>query len=793
MKLHFIIFLFLINISFAQEYTLTGKVYDFKSYKPLDYATVKIADSNYVTTCDANGEYILHLKSGFYILIVSYIGYFTDTGKVFIDRDNITRDFYLKTTDLYTEEITVLGEDPAYDIVKKAINYKKKLRNDLFEYNFTSYSKFVIRSNISSIGNDSVYKSVKPQDKENILGLLESETITYFRKPDQEKQIVVSKRESANIVRGVAIPLIVNFYDEYIEIDATKIPGPLSDFAFDNYEYKLIGTTSLDSNLVYKIQVNNTSNIYPQFWGTIYILDSLFALVKIDLNTNQGAKIPSIDNLRFIQKFTPFSNSNKSYWMPTDVQIFANGKVFGLIKFQGEVFTVVSNYKINQKAPPGTFDEFYIKVLPDANKKDSTYWEAKRLIKTPEEERVANRIIFSNEQKKEKDISLGLFTINFGKNLSLNWVEGYKFNRVEGHHFEANLDYSNNLSPFQSKCFIAYGFSDSKIKYSLNTSISFLKDRKLSLGFGVFQNLNVMFKNPSFLSYAENTAFALLFKKDKYNYYYGNGYSLSLGYKFLPQFSLTLKYSQEKQSTATKNTDYSFLKQSELYPENPDINDAFRRAIGVIVKVDPNSFRGIDWGTGEVSWFKITNIPVLTFGYEFAGKDYLLNTFDNRKYYAFFTGTLNPFLFVRLNYRFGGVLYSGTVPYQSLAYFNTSVHGFSSEYAFLTMEYNEFLGDKIYFGNIENNFGKILWGNIPVLNNFDLIGFFNFGRSFISDANLSLAKYNSSLITDGVFAEAGLGIGNIFDLFRINFGWRLNNFNSGKNFKFSLSLVNLNF
>ena len=48
----------------------------------------------------------------------------------------------------------------------------------------------------------------------NILGILESETIGYFKKPDLEKQIIKSKRETANITRGFAIPLIVNFYDE---------------------------------------------------------------------------------------------------------------------------------------------------------------------------------------------------------------------------------------------------------------------------------------------------------------------------------------------------------------------------------------------------------------------------------------------------------------------------------------------------------------------------------------------------------------------------------------------------
>ena len=91
----------------------------------------------------------------------------------------------------------------------------------------------------------------------------------------------------------------------------------------------------------------------------------------------------------------------------------------------------------------------------------------------------------------------------------------------------------------------------------------------------------------------------------------------------------------------------------------------------------------------------------------------------------------------------------------------------------------------LYF---ENNFGKYLWGNIPILKEFNLIGFYNAGKMNIRDENKQLALYKDFSGTNGFFQEAGFGIGGILGLFRVDFGWRLNNFKEGENFKVVLSL-----
>lgn len=785
-KVLFVLFLFTFIYtcsSFSQTYKLTGKVKDIKTDKSLSFVTVKLIDSTYGTTADQNGEYILKLEKGYYKAVYSYIGYFSDTANIYIEDKNEERNIFLRPTEFLTEEIEVLGEDPAYDIIRKAIKYKKFFKSHLDEYNYDAYSKFVVRSNLSS---ESDKDTTIDKSKMNIFGILESETKGYFKKPDLEKQIIKSKKETANIQKGVAIPLILNFYDEKVDLNENKIPGPLSDDAFDSYEYKLANVTSMDSMRVFKINVINTSNIIPQFTGNIYIIDSIFALLKIDLKTNDAGLLRGFDNLEFVQKFSSYNDKQKrNFWMPTDIEIFADGSFMGIIKFKGEAFTIVSNYNMNVKAPTGTFDDIVVKILPDASKKDSAYWAKNQIIKNTNEEKNTFEKIAQEEKKKEKSVSFGLTSMRFGRNLNLSWFDNYSFNRIQGHQVGLNLNYNKDFGKYYTESFVGYGFGDKKTKYDIKAQIRLLQDRDLFIGLRVFDNLNPVFiQNRPDYRILENTFYTLFYKKDKYNYYYGNGYSFSIRKTVIPYLRIGINYSQEKQISAYKHSDYSFLRKSQNYPENPLITDAFRRTIGFDLRIDPNFYYGIDWGDGEISRFRNTEYPRLVFRYDYSGKDYLLSSYENRRYSFNFYGQNRINSFIDIKYRFGGIYINGSVPYQSLASFNTMNLTTPDNMAFTVMGYNEYLGDKIFFLNIENNFGRILWGNIPYIRRLDLIGFFNAGRSDLSDANktsMLVYPFNPST-TDGIFMEAGFGIDRIFEIVKVNFGWRLNKFKEGKNF-----------
>ena len=768
---------------YSQSYKLTGKISDIKTGKALSFATVKLTDTSFSTTADQNGEFILPLGKGYHKAVFSYIGYFSDTASIYIEDKNEERKVFLRPTEFLTEEIEVLGEDPAYDIIRKAIKYKKLFQKNLDEYNYDAYSKFLIRSNINATSEKD---TTADKSKMNIFGILESETKGYFKKPDIEKQIVISKKETANIKKGFAIPLILNFYDERIDLNELKIPGPLSDNAFDSYEYKLANVTSIDSLRVFKINVINTSNIVPQFYGNIYIIDSIFALLKVDLKTNDAGLLRGIDELEFLQKFTSYQDAKKdNFWMPTDIEIFADGSFMGLIKFKGEVFTIVSNYNLNVKAPAGTFDDIVIKILPDASKKDSAYWAANQLIKNTEEEKKTFENIAKEEAKKEKSISLGLTSIQIGKELSMGVFNAYSFNRVSGHQLGLNLDYNRDFGKYSVNSFLGYGFGDKKTKYNIGTQLRLLNDRSLWINAKFYNDLNTVFMNERTPARVlENTFYTLFYKKDKENYYYGNGYSLYASKSVIPHLRLGLLYSQEKQTSAFKHSDYSFRSKDALFPENPLINDAFRRKAGFEIRIDPNKYYGIDWGDGEITRFRNTEYPRLTLKYENSSKD-LGSTYDYRRFGLNFYGQYSLNSYINFKYRLSGVFMNGTVPYQDLAFFSTRAHISPELMAFIVMDYNEYLGDRLYSFSFENNFGRILWGNVPLIKRFDLIGFFNAGKTEITGSNSRFLAngypFNPS-VTDGIYMEAGFAIDKILEIGKVNFGWRLNNYKEGKNF-----------
>lgn len=791
MKSRIIIFLFIIFTAgitaiYPQTYTLSGVLTDLNTGEKLSFATVKLTDSSYGTTTDKNGFYILHLKNGGYRITFSHIGYLTAEADINIENSDAEKNIVLKPSGIYTEEIEVYGEDPAYEIIRKAIKYKKEFRKYLKEYNYDAYSKFVIRSNISA------KDSLTEKGKLGILGLLESETKGYFRAPDEEKQIVKAKRESENIVRGFALPLIVNFYDEEIEIGDLKIPGPVSDNAFDNYEFKLRGTTSIDSITIFKIEVINISEMFPQFKGFIYILDSLWALKKTDLKTNEAAMTGGFEKLNFIQKFYSFKDkAGKEFFMPTDVQIYAEGSALGLIEIQGEAFTIVSNYNLNEKAPPGTFDEIIVKVLPD-NKKDSLYWSKNGLIKNSEEELNSYRKIEEEFRKKNRGISFGVGTINYGKNFRTDIMDLYKFNKAEGSNLGINLIYGNSFERIYAYGKYNYGFSDKKLKYELAGRIRLLNDNSLTIKADIFRKLKTLFFTQTDLNLFVNTLTALLYKDDVYNYFYSNGFGISVSKDIIPQLTLGVGYSQEKNGSADVSTGFSFFDRDKPFDENPPVNDCFLSVLRANLTVDPNSFRAIDWGDGDISRFKITNFPVLNFGFNYSGKD-LNSGYEFRTFTADLTGRNKVSIFANLSYKAGVIMKTGDVPFQNLAYFNVS--GFSNIQFlnFYGMNYGEFLGDKLYYINTENNFGRWLWKDIPFMKNLELIGFFNAGKSEISDKNYNLSSYKNFKETDKWYFETGFGIGNILNVFRLNFAWRLNNFKDGNNFKVLLFVNNLAF
>ena len=187
----------------------------------------------------------------------------------------------------------------------------------------------------------------------------------------------------------------------------------------------------------------------------------------------------------------------------------------------------------------------------------------------------------------------------------------------------------------------------------------------------------------------------------------------------------------------------------------------------------------IDWGDGDVSRIRLSLLPVMEFRYSYSDKKVIKSTYDFKEYHVKVTGSVVFGRAIKLIYKGGATLKYGTVPYQELNAVDPKFLGLPNDVSMITPDYSEFLGDRIVFLNLENEFGKIFPFDIPVLSSITLLGELCFGKTWISEENRRLSSNNNYKSTAGIFTEIGFGLTRILEVGTLRYAWRLNNFKEG--------------
>ena len=222
MKFTLIFLLLFFQISFSQTFTISGKAADSRTNYPLPYVNIRALNTTLGTAANTDGEFEIKLRPGGYTLVASYIGYFSDTAVVNLNKD-IEVNFQLKESDISLPEIVILpGENPALDIIRRTIEKKKERDQKLYSYEYEAYTKGLIRTTdeISAKGR-TISAGVGTEEDSTelkITGILENQSRGYFKKPDEFKEIIIARKQSANFPPTINIiaggRLIQNFYDD---------------------------------------------------------------------------------------------------------------------------------------------------------------------------------------------------------------------------------------------------------------------------------------------------------------------------------------------------------------------------------------------------------------------------------------------------------------------------------------------------------------------------------------------------------------------------------------------------
>ena len=797
MNISKILFVFLaIQTSiFAQQFTISGSVISSTGFQPLSFANIQVANSTRGTSSNIEGMYELMLPEGKYKLIASYIGFKKDTAEVELT-SNRTINFTLKNAEIGLPEIIIVpGENPALDIIRKAIARKNEREKKLSAYIFQAYTKGIIKTTKEiGTGENSFSLSVGVKDTAQlkITGIIENTSKGYFKAPDKYKEEIIARKQSANIPPQVNVltggRAVQSFYEDKTEFFGRSVLSPIAEGALDFYYYYIENQLAIDDEQIFQIYFAPEDASEPGLFGRIYIKEPDYDLVRADLELN-GAALPGgiFQKVALFQQYLEYGNG---IYMPIDYRIFANGNVLGLARFGFEFNTILYNYEINPEIENSFFDKALVTVLPSADEKADEYWTRTQSIPNSAEENLAYGRIDSLKSipKTFGDRFSFLSTeTDIGGGFQIPGPLGlYHFNKVEGHAFDFFINYfDSDKKRLTSSADFSYGLDDERFKYDISVEYLLGDYRTKSVSFNVFNNLRDLFGESVNYNRFTSTFLSLLNKNDFRNYYYSKGFEAKASAEIIPEIELNAGALYRIDESATVNTDFSFFDKDERFFNKP-VYDAEISGAAIGFKIDLRRY--IEDGffrrriSGGESFF-ILKGSIFSSNKDFSS-DLNFDIYNLNLY-----GTLNSFKSASLDYNLTGFYGKGIVPFQMMYALPGNISSGAKDFSFRTLGIGEYFGDEVIALNLEHNFNDELFRllNVPVLEDMQLVFGVHFNAAYlkISEKSKGLlpVDYDEFLNT---FYEAGFSIGQTLLPVSFEFTWKLNH-RGNSNFVFGIN------
>jgi hypothetical protein len=781
----------------AQQFTIKGKVIDRATSQPLSFANIRVANSTLGSAANINGEYEIKILNGTYKLVTSFIGYYSDTLEINLNNNIYNLNFSLSQTKVDLPEVVIKpGENPALEIVRKAIE-KKKIRNqNLQGYEVEAYTKGIIRTteDISSTGGG-IGLSLGGSDTTElkITGILENHSKGFYKKPDKNKEIILARKQSANFPPSINTltggRFIQNFYSDNVNFFGRDISGPLAEDALDYYYYYIEKQLAINNLKVYQIYMTPDNSTNPGFEGSIFITDSTYDLIKVDLRLNRTANTGGIfDTINVLQQFSEYSN----VFMPVDYRLFVKANYLGLVRVGFELNTILFDYKINSLISDEIFDKAIITVIPKADKIDSTYWKNTQTIPNTEEEEFAYRRIDSLENIPKKfldDYSLLDSRINISQNISISApIAFYHFNRVEGSAVDFGVFVNNVFDQrlnFKTK--FSYGFSDKKHKQDFSAEYLLGNYRTVRFSLSVFNRLNVLFARSDNYREIISTLITLLTKYEFRDYFYSNGFDFSLEGEVFPILKLRAGILNKTDNSALNNSDFSFFSTDKSFRLNPIIYETRITALKAGFTIDFRDYiedgyfrRRTSFGGSYINFYgDIT----------YSNNNLISTGLDFTRYELLTRGMLRTFNSASLNFKIYGMYNNGSIAYQDLYSLPGNINSISNSLTFRTLNVNEVIGDRILSVNLEHDFRSEVFRYVPLIRKLELTltMFLNSALTDISDESNSILPVPVKTFKYP-FYEIGFGIGQAVFPFKLEFSWKLNHRNEN-NFRIGFNLL----
>jgi len=758
---------FVVQFLFTQTHILSGLVLDATTLEPLPSATIRIVGTSKGTITNSSGQFRMSLPEGTITIAASYLGYQSDTITVELNADQF-RGIKLQPNAIQLAGITVTDEDPAYEIIRRAIESKKKWMTQLQTFEGKAFNRLQIRTDSS------------------IAAITEAYSTLYWRHDDSLREVITQQKQTGNLPKSFSasrVGNVLNFNDDQIRLNGYRFVGPTAPDALEYYDYKLLSTRTMDDFDVYSIELIPRSKIAPLFKGIISIAEKSYSVMEVDVKPNEAMSQPFVDlrNARHRQTFRLFENK---FWLPINyrfdgtIKISIMGLKFPAFTIERDV--VIYNYSINPEFADTIHLMNRFTIDSSVTQYDSTFWKENDVLPLTAEQDTAYKTLDSTQTLEKKIAPKGFAASLLETSGSSFGIADVWFNRVEGVHLGAGKSFNNVVENLDLRGSIGYGFSDKEWKYEAGTTFHFGGKRvsSASSGFATIDvqrqifslNLDLYDKQyPTPTATVSglflNSFSALLFKDDVQDYFRAVGGIAELQYTLNETIRFAFGVLSERQLSLYQATDYSIFSRKKLYAYQPSIINgrmttlkfSYWYASTPLFGIAKNAFSSS--GTVEHSDSKFGGVFNFTkMNMKVRGKVATLKTEE----------LVFPPAF---GFQIAGGTTAGHLPPQRYFELYSHFETFAGYGMLKGLNRREFYGDRFIAFTVDHNFRRVLFAPFDIQwlmeSNLELIVEANASRSWFS-GNESCTPLFPARDSRGWYTEASIGISNILDLFRFD-------------------------
>ncbi len=519
-------FLFFFIINHATAFTIRGTITSSKNGERLPYTNIYIKGTSNGTSANSEGQYQLDLPAGNYEVVFQHLGYKQHIETINLQKD-MQLDVVLEQVQYEIKEVVINGnEDPAIEVIRKAIQKRKYFLSQVESYSCDAYVKGMQR--ILEAPDRILGRKINTTgiltgpNNSGILYLSESQSKLYYQKPNKFHEQIYSSKVSGRS-NGFTFNSAQNFYFNFYERSIT-IPfiaqrpfiSPLSENTFFYYNFKMIGAYKEGDKLINKILVTPKRGADPCFSGVLSIVENNWNIHSLELYLTKNNGLQYVDTLKVTQYFVPIKDD---IWLPTQQRYDVKASFLG-VKGDGYYLGIFKNYIVNdligmmpasakpdpaklakmsekqkakaeKKAEKKLFTPEVLKIEEIANKRDSTYWDSIRPIPLTELEisdyHLKDSIQVIRESKEFKDSTdkkvntPGIISVLTGytyqkqfKKISIDFpalLNVVNYNTVEGVNFQLKFGVRKEFNKQRKISFepaFRYGLSNRQFNAKAN-------------------------------------------------------------------------------------------------------------------------------------------------------------------------------------------------------------------------------------------------------------------------------------------------------------------------------------